>query len=216
MKLGHLSALLALLLTTLVSTAETTAPKLVRLYVEAPEYPATARRFNLSGIVTAKMRIEADGHISRTEIIQSPADILSEAVVRTIAKWKYQPIAEPFEGLVEIPFQLSETDEGYAFSTTSRALAAPAPSSASELGVELTEGWSHVRLLIDGSGAVQGTLLLKSSGADFDATGKAILSALKFSPAPQGLKGYKATTVNLFFIRVLEKGEIRVSQLPGT
>ncbi|MBM0103227.1 TonB family protein [Steroidobacter sp. S1-65] len=203
-------------MTATVSTAETNAPKLVRLHVEAPEYPANARRFNLSGTVIAKMRVEMDGHVSKTEIIQSPADILSDAVVQTTAKWRYQPIAEPTEAVVQIPFQLSETDEGYAFSTASRSLAAPVPSSAAELGVNLTEGWSHIRLLIDGSGAIQGTLLLKSSGDDFDASCKAILSALKFTPAPPGLHGYKTTTVNLFFIRVLEDGEIRVTQLPGT
>jgi TonB family protein len=216
MRLDHLVPLFALLLTAATGAADTGAPKLVRLHVEAPEYPATARRFNVSGTVIAKMRVETDGHVSKTEIIQSPADILSDAVVRTTANWKYQPVAAPVEGIVQIPFQLSATDEGYAFSTEARSLAAPAPSSASELGAELMEGWSHVRLLINGSGAVEGTLVLKSSGDDFNTSCRSILSSLKFTPAPEGVEGYKATTVNLFFIRVLEGGEIRLSQLPGT
>jgi hypothetical protein len=130
-----------------------------------------------------------------------PRTYSRNAVVRTTANWKYQRVAEPVEGIVQIPFQLSATDEGYAFSTDARSLAAPAPSSVSELSAELTEGWSHVRLLINGSGAVEGTLVLKSSGDDFNTSCRSMLSSLKFTPAPEGVEGYKATSPHLSVAR---------------
>ena len=192
------------------------APKLVRIHVEAPEYPPTARRFNVSGTVTAKMRVEADGHVSKTEVVLSPADILSEAVVAATAKWRYEPIAQPYDGVVQIPFQLTGGDDSYAFGTDVRPFAAPLPTAAAELGVELTEGWSHVRLIIDEAGAVIGKLVLKSSGPEFDASCQAILAALKFSPASQGDLGTrKKATVNLFFIHVVPGGEIRIAHYSG-
>lgn len=216
MRLHALPALLALLFTALASAADPAAAKLVRLHVEAPEYPAAARRFNISGIVIARLRIEADGHVSKTEIVQSPADVLSKAVIESTARWKYEPIAEPVEKIIQFPFLLTGTDEDYAFNTATRKQTAAAPSSAAALGAELTEGWCHVRLLIDGSGAITGSYVLKSSDDDFSASCKAVFSALRFAPAPAGMEGYQAETVNLFFIHVLARGEIRVSQLPGT
>lgn len=217
MRPGHLLAILALLLSTIAWAAESAAPapKLVRIHVEAPEYPANARRFNVSGTVIAKMRIETDGQVSKTEIVQSPADILSKAVIETTAKWRYQPIAEPYEGIVQIPFQLTGEGESYALSTDVRPFSAPAPTAASDLGVDLTEGWSHVRLMIDATGTVTSTLVLKSSGPEFGSSRDAILAKLKFNPAAEGVKGFKATTVNLFFIRVVTGGEIRINQLSG-
>ena len=186
----------------------------VRVSVNVPEYPAIARRYNVSGTVTATLRIEKDGHVSKTEIHMSPADVLSEAVVSTTSKWTYKPMTAPVEVMIGFPFELEGGE--YAFSTSARNLMTPVPNSASELGAQLTEGWSHVRLLIDANGAVIGKLVLKSSGSEFNASRDAILSLLRFAPAAENVKGTKATTVNLFFIRVIEGGEIRFSQLPGT
>lgn len=148
----------------------TPAPKLVSVYVVAPTYPAIARRYNLSGTVLAKIRIEADGHVSRTDILQSPGDVLSKAVVESTARWRYEPIAEPYERLVKIPFQITGGTNDYAFSTDLRPLASPAPTSTSDLVVDRVAGWAQVRALIDGGGSIVGTLVLKSSGQDFART----------------------------------------------
>jgi TonB family protein len=192
------------------------AAKPVRLSTDAPEYPANARRFNVSGTVLAKLRIEADGRVSKVEIVKSDADILSKAVVQAASNWRYKPMAEPTEGLVQIPFKLSGADEDdYAFSTDIRSMSAPAPASASDLGIAFTEGWSQVRLLIDAAGMVEGTLVLKSSADQFRATCEAILSRLRFAPAEAERKGYKSTTVNEFFIGVRQGGEIKVEQFDG-
>lgn len=183
------------------------------LHIESPDYPASARRFNVTGVVVARVHIEPDGHISRTVILRTPADVLSEAVLKAVSRWQYAPTAEPADGVTRVPFDLAEGE--YAFSTDIRPLLASAPIRASDLDVRWREGWSHVRLLIDATGAVTGKLVLKSSGAQFAATQDAILSTLRFSSAPQGATEDKATTVNLFFIHVLPGGEIRFNQLSG-
>ena len=219
MRFEHRVAFLALLFFSSVGWAAgsplTPARKAIAVHVEPAEYPPIARRYNISGTVLAKMRIEPDGHVSKVEIVQSPADVLSEAVIRAARKWKYQPMSEALEGTGQFPFELTGDGEGYAFSTDLRSPATPLPLNVSDLGVGLKEGWSHIRLLIDGGGAVKDIYILKSSSDEFRSISKKIVSTLTFSPAPEGPKGYKSTSVNLFLIRVLAGGAILIDQKSG-
>lgn len=214
---GFLAAAVAVLaaFVTLADDVPATLVKPVRIKGGAPEYPPIARRYNLSGEVIARLTIEPDGHVAKAEILHSPADVLSEAVTQTVLRWQYKELPVRTEGTVQIPFQLTGGGDSYAFGTAVRSLAAPAPASTSELGIEPVEGWSRVRMLIDAAGAVSGVLLLKSSSDEFRAVSERIVAALRFNAAAAEISGYKATVVNLFFINVLENGEIRINQLSG-
>lgn len=212
----RLLAVFALFISSIVWAADSPAVRVnsFALSTPAPPYPAIARRYNVSGAVVAKLRVETDGHVSKVEIMRSPADVLSESTVRTCLKWRFKPLPGPGTGTWEIPFQLLGPDE-YAFSTGVRNLSAPAPTSAEELGVPVTRGWSFVRLLINRTGKVWGTLVLKSSGDDFRKTREAIISKLKFDSAPDGLAEYKFMNVNLFAIEVTKDDVIKVDQYDG-
>lgn len=212
----RLLALFALFISPIVWGADGPALRVTSyaLSTPAPPYPDMARRYNVSGVVVAKLRVETDGHVSKVEIMRSPADILSDSTIRTCLKWRFKPLPEPGTGTWEIPFQLLGPEE-YAFSTDIRNLSAPAPTSAADLGAPVTKGWSFVRLLINRTGRVWGALLLKSSGADFRKTNEAIISKLRFDSAPDGLAKYRFESVNLFAFEVSKDGVIKVDQYDG-
>jgi len=183
-----------------------------RLSGSIPEYPDMARRYNVQGAVLVLLTIDTDGRVDKTQILESPADILSEAVVRATRDWRYSKPAVPASVKMRIPFTL--TGDEYAFDTAVRPLVS-APKDRTELRKKIVDGWCDVRLIVDKKGAVAGKFHLKMSDPKFRSTSEAIIDALKFEAAPDGTPESRSTAVNLFTIRVTDGSKIEVSQLAG-
>ena len=57
-----------------------------------PNYPNRALRSGIEGIVTVEFTITTDGSVKDAEIIEAePPNIFDKAVLRAIAKWKFNP-----------------------------------------------------------------------------------------------------------------------------
>ncbi len=69
-----------------------------------PTYPATARRFRLSGVVKVQVVIAPDGHITDTKVIGGHP-LLVNAVQETLRNWKYAPASSETTALLEFRFQ---------------------------------------------------------------------------------------------------------------
>jgi len=184
-----------------------------RLSGDAPEFPPTARRWNIEGTVMVKVRIDTRGRVEHSEVIQSPADVLSEAALRVLPSWRFTKPAAPVEGTVNFPFWL--TGGGYAFDTKIRTMTY-APQRRADISRDVAEGWSSVRLMIDQSGTVTERYLLKSSSVEFVTATNAIVDTLRFAPAAPGAayEGISPVAVNAFTIRVMGS-QARVEQAEG-
>jgi TonB family protein len=67
----------------------------VQVYGPRPDYPREARRQSIEGVVVVELSIHADGSCSVNRILQSSGSpVLDEAVVGTVATWKYKPATE--------------------------------------------------------------------------------------------------------------------------
>jgi TonB family protein len=67
------------------------------LYMPAPEYPTSARRKGIEGIVVVAVEVHADGRCEHPQLLQSSGcDALDEAALAAIRKWRYE--ARPDEG----------------------------------------------------------------------------------------------------------------------
>ncbi len=69
--------------------AEAEAPVLLKRV--DPKYPDFARKAGLSGDVTLKVLVEADGHIARVDVVTGAPGGLTEAATEAVRKWVYQP-----------------------------------------------------------------------------------------------------------------------------
>ena len=57
-----------------------------------PTYPKRALRSGIEGVVTVEFTITTDGSVKDAEIIEAePPNIFDKAVLRAIAKWKFNP-----------------------------------------------------------------------------------------------------------------------------
>ena len=58
-----------------------------------PDFPAEATRKGIaSGVVKAKVNIEADGKVSSVEILEAePKRIFDRAVTAALMEWRYEP-----------------------------------------------------------------------------------------------------------------------------
>jgi TonB family protein len=61
------------------------------LHHEDPKYPGVARAAHIQGIVILHAIIGKDGHIQDLSVISSPDKILSEASIKAVGKWTYEP-----------------------------------------------------------------------------------------------------------------------------
>ena len=67
----------------------------IQVYGPHPDYPREARRHSIEGVVVVELSIRADGSCSVKRILQSSGSpVLDEAVVGTVATWKYKPATE--------------------------------------------------------------------------------------------------------------------------
>ncbi len=60
-------------------------------YHESPKYPGVARAAHIQGVVILRAIIGKDGHIRDLSVISSPDKSLSEASLKAVAKWTYEP-----------------------------------------------------------------------------------------------------------------------------
>lgn len=66
-------------------------PPVVLRKVE-PEFPAAARKMDLSGRVVAKFLVKPDGHVSNVTILEMhPSGVFEQSVVEALAKWEFKP-----------------------------------------------------------------------------------------------------------------------------
>lgn len=67
------------------------APKVVKKV--PPDFPAEASKKGIStGVVKAKLNIEADGKVSSVEIIEAePKRVFDRAVTAALMEWKFEP-----------------------------------------------------------------------------------------------------------------------------
>ena len=85
-------------------------PKIVKR-VE-PEYPDSARRAGIAGVVVVEARLGADGKVREAKIIQSIPE-LDEAALVAVRQWEYTPtiingVAQPVIMIVRVGFTLSD------------------------------------------------------------------------------------------------------------
>ncbi len=60
------------------------------LYMPSPEYPASARRKGIEGVVVVEIEVLSDGHCEHPQLAESSGcDALDEAALKTIQTWKY-------------------------------------------------------------------------------------------------------------------------------
>lgn len=58
----------------------------------APPFPYRARQRNVSGSVTVKLRVEADGTVGSVEILEAvPKGYFEDSVLRTVPGWRFEP-----------------------------------------------------------------------------------------------------------------------------
>jgi protein TonB len=76
---------------TLALAAAHAAPKVVKKV--PPDFPAEASKKGIStGVVKAKLNIEADGKVSSVEIIEAePKRVFDRAVTAALMEWKFEP-----------------------------------------------------------------------------------------------------------------------------
>lgn len=187
-----------------IANAKTDLKGLKLLHAVAPEYPPVARRYNIQGIVIAQLTIGTDGRVGKTEIIESPADVLSQAVERATPQWLFAKPEARTVIMFDLPFRLTKTGEN-AFVFSARTLV-EMPRDKSELGKKIHNGWADVRIVLTGDQS-RDFYIAKSSDPAFRKTVEQIIERLRFS------EGVPA--VNALKIRVTDDAPLLIELLPG-
>jgi TonB family protein len=86
-----------------------TPPRLIKR-VEA-QYPSEAKAAGIQGLVYLQITIGTDGKVADVEVRQSPSDLLSDAAMKAVRQWIYQPtllngVAVPVTLTVTVNFKL--------------------------------------------------------------------------------------------------------------
>ncbi|TLP71046.1 energy transducer TonB [Pseudomonas nitroreducens] len=66
-------------------------PRLVPRYMAPPEYPQQFKPRGIDGTVKTTFDIEASGHVSNVQIVESSNAALAEAVRERVAQWRFEP-----------------------------------------------------------------------------------------------------------------------------
>jgi protein TonB len=62
------------------------------LYAPRPVYPAAARTAGIEGATVLRMEVQPDGSVGAVQVVESSGfDILDEAAVAAVRKWKFVP-----------------------------------------------------------------------------------------------------------------------------
>ena len=73
----------------------------------APEYPALARRMNITGVVKVEVTVAPNGIVRTTKVIGGHP-ILVNAALDAVKRWRYEPSNEETVGILEFRFDPSE------------------------------------------------------------------------------------------------------------
>ncbi|MDC8785427.1 energy transducer TonB [Roseateles koreensis] len=81
------------------------APKVIKKV--PPEFPREAAQQSISsGVVKAKLSIDADGKVSAVEIIEAePRRVFDKAVSRALMEWRFEPSGEKQTHEVKLVFK---------------------------------------------------------------------------------------------------------------
>jgi TonB family protein len=72
------------------------APQAIKIV--APQMPRLAIARGIRGDVTAELLVEPDGSVSQVRILQSPDELLSNAVIDAMKQWTFSPLIVGGEG----------------------------------------------------------------------------------------------------------------------
>lgn len=77
----------------------------------APNYPTGAKRAGLTGSVKVRFTITATGHVTNIRVVESPNDLFTKEVKRTLSEWFFVPakianVAVAQEGKISFSFGL--------------------------------------------------------------------------------------------------------------
>ena len=194
------------------SAASIPTRNLVLVKGKVPEYPVQAQRFNVQGVVTAKVLVDGKGKVTGIEILRSPADILSDSVRNSVRKYVFEKPGTPAATSIRFPFELGSGP--YAFATTVRVRTAGV-SQFSEVGEQPLSGSSDVRLMISSDGKVSERLFLRSSTPEFRRISEKVVDSLRFEEIAPSPDTYAGTTVNTFHIDGSVDGTISIFQRSG-
>ncbi|MGE4551578.1 MAG: energy transducer TonB, partial [Desulfovibrionaceae bacterium] len=57
-----------------------------------PDYPASARRRGLTGVVELRFLVEPDGAVSEVEVVSArPEGIFEQAAIQAVRRWRFRP-----------------------------------------------------------------------------------------------------------------------------
>lgn len=69
--------------------------RLMGINTPTPDYPASARRDNVSGQVVASFTVNTDGSVNDVKIVSSrPRGVFDRSVLSTLRTWRFQPMSE--------------------------------------------------------------------------------------------------------------------------
>ena len=76
--------------------ASSASSALVAISTPQPEYPADARRNEITGNVEVEFVVNRDGSVSEVRVVKSnPRGTFDRGVLSTVKKWQFQPLDEP-------------------------------------------------------------------------------------------------------------------------
>lgn len=78
------------------------------LFMPSPDYPASARRRGIEGVVVVSVDVHPDGHCENARVVEtSGAEALDDAALAAIKKWRYEPASEVSVRRVRFVFKLT-------------------------------------------------------------------------------------------------------------
>lgn len=91
-------------------------------------YPAKARDTRMQGKVIAKVMVDESGKVESAEVIESPSELLSDAVSNRVTQLKFRPArkdGKPIRSIVHVPFLFELPENGGVFTSLDKALEDP-------------------------------------------------------------------------------------------
>jgi TonB family protein len=88
-------------------------------------FPLEAKRAGASGKVIAKVTVDPSGKVSKSEIMESPSQLLSDAVMAHIGDLKFTPAkmdGKPIKSIVQVPIVFDNAGSDKVFTSLEEAL----------------------------------------------------------------------------------------------
>jgi len=79
---------------------------LVPILQSEPEFPAALMRRLRKGLVKVSFTVLSDGSVSQAQAVSSSHSRLEPTALATVSKWRFQPVRQPQEAVVELGFDL--------------------------------------------------------------------------------------------------------------